>query len=68
MVVRIDFPFSARFEFPDPGNNSRELRTIALQNYLGTSGMDLDHDLESFEVTRFDGEEDGEFWHVHSVD
>lgn len=67
MTVRIDFPFSARFEFQDPGNNSRELRTIALQSFLGTSGMDLDHDLESFEVTRFDGEEDGEFWHVKTI-
>lgn len=64
MTVRIEFPFTAQFQLPDFGNNSRELRTQALQNYLLQSGMELGHDPESFEVVRFHGEDNGEFWTV----
>ena len=64
MNVRIDFPFAASFEMADPGNNSRELRTQFLQNYLLKSGMDLNGDIENFVVTSFNGEDNGEFWKV----
>lgn len=64
MKVRIEFPFYAQFEVPDPGNNSRELRTRALQNYLRNSGMELGHPVEDFDVTAFNGESDGEFWTI----
>ena len=65
MQVRIAFPFTAQFEFVDPGNNSRELRTQALQIYLLNSGMELGHPIEDFSVTSFNGEADGEFWTVN---
>ncbi len=64
MKVHIDFPFAARFEFADPGSNSRELRTQALQIYLRNSGMELGHPVEKFEVTGFRGNDEGEFWTV----
>lgn len=64
MTVRIENPFSAQFEIPDFGSNSRELRTEALQNYLLQSGMELGHAVEEFKVTRFSGDDNGEFWEV----
>lgn len=64
MTVRIEFPFHAQFEFIDPGNNSRELRTQALWIYLSNSGMELGHPVESFSVQRWEGDDHGEFWHV----
>jgi hypothetical protein len=68
MMIRIEFPFFAQFEFPDPGNLSRELRTIALQQYLYNSGMELGKPVEDFQVTQFNGEPDGEFWTVKAED
>lgn len=67
MRVRIDFPFEANFEMADLGNNSRELRTQFLQTYLRNSGMELGGAIESFMVTRFNGEENGEFWKVELI-
>jgi len=64
MKVRIDFPFDIQFEFNDPGNNSRELRTRALQDYLLASGMDISGSIESYQVVSFHGEDNGEFWTV----
>ncbi len=64
MTIRIEFPFAAQFDFRDPGNNSRELRTQALQTYLLTCGMDLDSPIENYQVISFHGEPDGEFWKV----
>lgn len=64
MRVRIDFPFDANFEMADLGNNSRELRTQFLQTYLLNSGMELGGEVESFAVTSFNGEDNGEFWRV----
>jgi hypothetical protein len=64
MKVRIDFPFYADFEMPDLGNNSRELRTQILQNYLLNSGMELNGEVEKFTVISFNGEDNGEFWRV----
>lgn len=64
MTVRIEFPFAAEFQVADIGHNSREVRTDLLQNYLLQSGMELGHDLESFQVTQFHGEDNGEFWTV----
>ena len=62
--IRIAFPFDAVFQVPEFESNSRELRSIALQNYLMNSGMDLQGDLESFQVTQFRGDDNGEFWEV----
>ena len=67
MTIRIDFPFAATFEWRDPGNNSRELRTIELQNFLLNSGMELGGAVESFEVINFNGEDNGEFWQVKTA-
>ena len=64
MQIRIDFPFDAQFEFQDPGNNSRELRTQALQSYLLTCGMELGNAIENFKVISFFGEDNGEYWQV----
>lgn len=64
MTVRISFPFAATFEYPDPGSNSRELRSQFLQNYLRQSGMETGRPIEDFQVTQFNGEESGEFWTV----
>lgn len=64
MQVRIEFPFAAKFEFPDPGNNSRELRTQALQDFLLSSGMELGNSVEAFIVVSFHGEDNGEFWTI----
>jgi hypothetical protein len=64
MNIRIDFPFDIQFIFQDPGSNSRELRTIALQDYLLTSGMEIAGSIESYEVVSFHGEDNGEFWTV----
>ena len=64
LQVRIDFPFTAQFEFADPGNNSRELRTQALQMYLINSGMELGRDVEDFKVSSYTGDDNGEFWIV----
>ncbi len=66
MRVRIDHPFSAEFEMPDPGTNSREVRTDFLQTYLMNSGMELGHDILDFKVESFSGEDNGEFWTVRS--
>lgn len=66
MIVRIEFPFFARFEMPDPGTNSREVRTDYLQSYLLNSGMELGSPVEHFQVLRVNGDDDGEFWEVHS--
>ena len=66
MNVRIEFPFAAQFELEEIGNNSRELRTQALQIYLMKSGMELGGPIEQFEVSNFNGEDNGEFWEVHS--
>lgn len=66
MNIRIEFPFDAVFEMPDPGTNSREVRTEFLQNYLLNSGMELGNPVEYFQVTRFNGEDNGEFWDVQS--
>ncbi len=66
MNIRIDFPFTAQFEMPDPGSNSRELRTDFLQTYLLNSGMDLGNDVSEFRVDSFHGEDNGEFWTVRS--
>ena len=62
--MRIDFPFSAQFEFRDPGNNSREIRTQALYLYLLNCGVDVKDDIETYQVTSFRGEDNGEFWIV----
>jgi hypothetical protein len=64
MTVRIEFPFDAQFEFQDPGNNSRELRTQFLHTYLLNSGMELGKDVEEFYVSQFNGSDNGEFWTV----
>lgn len=64
MKVRIDFPFDMQFDFKDPGNNSRELRTQALQDYLLSSGMEISGMIESYQVISFCGEDNGEFWQV----
>ncbi len=64
MKIRIDFPFAAQFDFKDPGSNSRELRTLALQDYLRSSGMDIPGAIESYQVSSFSGEDNGEFWTV----
>ncbi len=64
MIVRIDFPFIAQFEFQDPGNNSCELRTIFLHTYLLNSGMELGQDIEGFYVAQWSGADEGEFWTV----
>ena len=64
MQVRIDFPFFAQFEIHEIGSNSRELRTQALQNYLLNSGMELGHPVEAFQVSRFQGDDNGEFWMI----
>lgn len=64
MTVRIEFPFAAHFEFQDPGNNSREIRTQFLQTYLLNSGLQLDYDIEAFYVEQFNGGDNGEFWTV----
>ena len=66
MNIRIDHPFTAQFEMPDPGNNSRELRTEFLQNYLLNSGMELGRDILDFHVESFRGDDNGEFWQVRS--
>jgi hypothetical protein len=66
MTVRIDHPFSAQFEMPDPGTNSREVRTDFLRNYLRNSGMELGHDIYDFHVESFQGDDNGEFWKVRS--
>ena len=64
MTVRIDFPFTATFELPDVGNNSREVRTDILRSYLRDSGMELGKPVEEFNVTSFRGDDNGEFWIV----
>jgi hypothetical protein len=64
MKVRIDFPFDIQLEFKDPGNNSRELRTQALQQYLYNSGVDIPGPIESYQVVSFQGDDNGEIWHV----
>lgn len=64
MQVRIDFPFFAQFEIREIGNNSRELRTQALQDYLLNSGMELGHPVEAFQVSQFRGDDNGEFWTI----
>ena len=64
--IRIEFPFYATFESPEFESNSRELRTIALQNYLLNSGMELGGEVESFQVTQFSGDDNGEFWTVEA--
>ena len=64
MKVRIEFPFAAQFEIPDIGNNSRELRTQALQIYLSNSGMELGYPIDDFNVYSFNGEDNGEFWSI----
>lgn len=66
MRVRIEFPFDSQFDFQDPGNNSRELRTIALQDHLLSTGLDLSNPIEDYEVVSFNGEDDGEFWRVEA--
>jgi hypothetical protein len=66
VVVRIEFPFSAVFELPDVGTNSREVRTEILQNYLIKSGMELGSPVEEFQVTSFSGDDNGEFWQVRA--
>ncbi len=67
MTIRIEFPFTAQFEFTDPGNNSRELRTQALQDYLLNCGIELGNEVEVFQVVQFNGENDGEFWTVEAT-
>lgn len=62
--IRIEFPFYASFQSPEFESNSRELRTIALQNYLYNSGMELGGAIDEFEVTQFTGDDNGEFWTV----
>jgi len=64
MQIRIEFPFAATFEFPDPGNNSRELRTYALQAFLMSSGIEVGASVETFQVVSFHGEDNGEFWTI----
>jgi hypothetical protein len=64
MQIRIEFPFVAQFEFPDPGNNSRELRTQALQDFLLSSGFELGNSVEAFNVVSVRGEDNGEFWTI----
>lgn len=64
MQVRIDFPFFAQFELRDFPSNSRELRTQALQEYLLNSGMELGHPVEAFQVSQFQGDDNGEFWTI----
>ncbi len=64
LKIRIDIPFSAQFDFHDPGNNSRELRTQALQTFLLTCGIELGHPIDDYQVSSFSGEDDGEFWLV----
>ncbi|MGE4130768.1 MAG: hypothetical protein AB7F86_03975 [Bdellovibrionales bacterium] len=67
MRVRIEYPFDATFEMSEVGSNSRELRTQFLQTYLMNSGMELGGEIESFEVTSFNGEDNGEFWRVEMI-
>jgi hypothetical protein len=64
MTIRIEFPFTAQFEAGDFISNSRELRTQFLQTYLLNSGMELGNAPENFEVTSFQGDDNGEFWTV----
>jgi hypothetical protein len=64
MKIRVDFPFEIQFDFENPGNNSREIRTRALQNYLLSSGMDISGTIESYQVVSFHGDDNGEFWTV----
>lgn len=64
--IRIEYPFYANFQTPEFESNSRELRTIALQNYLLNSGMELGGEVESFHVISFNGEDNGEFWQVET--
>ena len=64
MIVRIEFPFSATFELPDVGTNSREVRSEILQNYLLNSGMELGSPVEEFQVSNVSGDDNGEFWDV----
>lgn len=66
MTIRIEHPFAAQFDMPEPGTNSREVRTDFLQNYLLQSGMELGHDVLEFHVASFNGEDNGEFWEVKS--
>ncbi len=66
MIIRIEFPFDASFEMPDPGTNSREVRTEILQTYLMNSGMELGSPIEDFQVIRFNGEDNGEFWEIQT--
>jgi hypothetical protein len=68
MKVRIEFPFAAQFDVPDPVSNSRELRTQALQTYLLNSGMELGHPVEDFQVSSFNGDDHGEFWTIEAQD
>lgn len=68
MKVRADFPFHIQFEFEDPGSNSRELRTLALQRYLLESGMEISGSIDSYVVVSFQGEDNGEFWVVKQED
>jgi hypothetical protein len=64
MKIRIDIPFMAHFDFRDPGSNSRELRTRALQDYLRRCGMEINGPIETYQVVSFRGEDGGEFWQV----
>ena len=64
LATRIEFPFFAQFELNDLGTNSREVRTQYLQTYLMNSGMELGHEVEAFEVSSFNGEDNGELWTV----
>lgn len=64
LQIRIDFPFFAQFEVREFISNSRELRTQALQDYLRNSGMELGHPVESFQVSQFRGDDNGEFWTI----
>ena len=66
MTVRIDFPFSAQFEASEFPSNSRELRTQFLQTYLYNSGMELGNSPDNFEVTSFNGDDNGEFWTIET--
>ena len=66
LTIRIEFPFSATFQNPEFESNSRELRTYALHSYLLNSGMELGNDIEAFQVTAFNGEDNGEFWTVEA--
>ncbi len=64
LSIRIAFPFDAVFQTPEFESNSRELRSIVLQNYLMNSGMELGGEVEAFQVKQFNGEDNGEFWDV----